>query len=173
MTTLSDIDKKTQQYADARDRLSEIVAGLNEGIEALKRAHMAEIKRALAKVAEHHDGLKALIEDAPELFVKPRSITVHGTKVGYQKGKGGIEFGNAEQVVRLIRKHLPEQAETLIKTTEAPVKAGLTQLSVTDLKRIGCTVVDADDEVIIKPADSEVDKLVNRLIAEATEEVPQ
>lgn len=173
MSDLKTIEKHTEQFAAARDKVTELVQALNDGIEALKKDKLPEIKRAIAKVAERHDALKAVIEEAPELFVKPRTVTFHGVKVGYQKGKGGIEFDNAAQVVRLIRKHLPDAADTLIKTSEAPVKGALAQLSVPELKKIGCTVIDSGDEVVIKPVDSEVDKLVNRLIADATDEAQQ
>ena len=38
-----------------------------------------------------------------------------------------------------------------------------------ELKKVGCTVVDAGDAVVIKPTDSEVDKLVDTLLKGATE----
>ena len=36
-----------------------------------------------------------------------------------------------------------------------------------ELKRIGVTVEETGDQIVIKPTDSEVDKLVNALLADA------
>ena len=37
-------------------------------------------------------------------------------------------------------------------------------MSVSDLKKIGVTVIETGDEVFIKPTDSEIDKLINALL---------
>lgn len=169
MTKLTDIEPSTKAFADARARVAEIVAELNAGIDALKRDHMPDLKRAIARAAERHDQLKQIIEANPALFQRPRTVVYHGVKVGYQKGKGGIAFDDAAQVVRLVKKHFPEQADVLIVTTERPNKDAISQLSAADLKRIACSVVDAGDMVVIKPADSEVDKLVDTLLKGATD----
>ncbi|AQW30515.1 host-nuclease inhibitor Gam family protein [Ralstonia syzygii subsp. celebesensis] len=168
-TTLASIETSAKTYAEARASLAEIVAAMNDGIEALKREHLPALKRAVTRAAARHDELKALIDDAPDLFVKPRTIIFHGVKLGYQKGKGGIAFDDATQVVKLIRRHLPEQADVLIAVKEAPAKDALAQLSAADLKRIGCTVIETGDAVVIKPTDSEVDKMVDALLKDATE----
>lgn len=169
MTQLTDIEPTAKAYADARAKVVEIVTELNAGIDALKRDHMPALKRAITKAAEKHDQLKQIIEANPNLFVKPRTVIYHGVKIGMAKGKGGISFDDADQVVRLIKKHYPEQADVLILTTEKPSKEALGNLSVAELKKIGCNSVDAGDAVVIKPTDSEVDKLVDALLKGATE----
>lgn len=169
MTKLTDIEPNAKAYAEARSKVVEIVTQLNDAIEALKRDHMPALKRAITKAAEKHDQLKQIIEANPTLFVKPRTVIYHGVKLGMQKGKGGISFDDADQVVRLIKRHFPEQADVLVVTTEKPAKDALAQLTVADLKKVGCTVVDAGDAVVIKPTDSEVDKLVDALMKGATE----
>jgi hypothetical protein len=166
---LTDIEPAARAYADARGKVSEIVTDLNDGIAALKRDSMPGLKRAIARAADKHDQLLRIIQANPGLFVKPRTVIYHGIKLGYAKGKGGIAFDDPAQVIKLIRKHLPEAADTLIKTTEAPVKDALALLTVAELKKLGCHVVDASDAVLIKPADSAVDKLVDTLLKGATE----
>jgi hypothetical protein len=170
MTLLTDIEKRAKAFADARADVAETVTTLNSGIEALKREYLPVLKRGIARAAEKFDNLRGLIDANPQLFIKPRTVVFHGVKVGYGKGKGGIKFDDAEQVVKLIKKHLPEQADVLIITKESPAKDALSQLSATDLKKIGCTVVNTGDQVVIKPTDSEVDKLVDTLLKGATEE---
>ena len=74
------------------------------------------------------------------------------------------EWEDDSQVVKLIQKHFPEQFDVLVKTIEKPIKDSLANLSVADLKRIGVTVTDSGDCVVIKSMDSEIDKLVDALL---------
>lgn len=171
MTTLIDIEKSARKYADARDHLAGIVAALNDSIEALKRDHMKRLKKAVADAADHHDALKTLIEQAPELFVRPRTVVLHGIKLGYQKGKGKIEWDDPDQVVRLIKKYFPEQADVLIATSEKPAREALNGLTAAELKKLGISISEGGDAVFIKPADSAVDKMVDALLKDATAEV--
>lgn len=171
MASLADIERSAKKYAEAREHLAGIVAAMNEGIEAIKRDNMKRLKKAVNEAAEHHDALKSLIETAPECFVKPRSVVFHGIKLGFAKGKGKIEWDDADQVIRLIKKHFPEQADILIATSEKPAKEALAQLTAAELKKLGISVTDGGDAVFIKPADSAVDKMVDALLKDATAEV--
>ncbi len=171
MATMNDIDRKTKQYADARTVLVERVGSLHLGIEALKREHMRGIKGAVASARAAESELRELIEESPQLFAKPRSIVLHGIKVGYRKATGKIEIDDEEMVVKLIRKHYPEQFDTLVKTTERPVKKALEQLSAAELKKLGIVVNETGDVVLIKDTTSDVDKLVTALLKEEAEEV--
>jgi len=167
------IEGLTKQYADARAVLSERVARLEAALEHSKRQALPGIKFGLAKAAEAESLLRAAIEAAPELFERPRTLILHGVKVGICKAKGKIEWDDADQVVRLIRRHMPGQAEVLICTTERPSKPALAQLSVVELKRLGVRVIETGDEVMVQPTDSEVDKLVSALLKEALDAVPE
>lgn len=169
MTTLQDIEARAKRYADHRANLASQVGDLNDALAAIKRKHLPAIKRTLARVAEEQDALKALIDDAPQLFVKPRTRVLHGVKLGFAKGKGSIQFDDAERVCALIVKHLPDQADVLFTVRRKPVVAAIAQLAAADIKRIGCRVIDSGDQVVIKPVDSDVDKLVDALLDKATE----
>jgi hypothetical protein len=170
MTSLNDITSLTRLYADAREDLAGQLTKLNEKIEALKREHLPEIKRLVARTAEREDVLKHAIEGAPHLFEEPRTIIAHGIRVGLRKGAGSVEWDDAAKVVELIKKHFPAQKDLLIKTTEKPKKKALLELSVADLKKIGCTAEETGDVVVIKPTDSQVEKLVTALLKDATED---
>lgn len=170
MSALDNISKRAEVYASARSLLSDKVTALNDGIAALRKDYIPGIKRAVAKAAEAEAALHALIEAHPDCFTKPKTQVFSGVKVGFQKGKGTISFEDADAVVARIKKHLPDQADVLIKSKETPVKDALAQLSATDLKKIGVTVSEAGDQVVIKPVDSEVDKMVDALLKNATEE---
>ncbi len=164
MATLSEIEKITKDYADARKVLSERVQSLESEITALKKMHLPRIKKAIEIAAKKQAELRCAIEESPELFKKPRMIIFHGIKIGYQKSKGEIKWEDTEQVVKLIKKHFPDGYETYIKITETPIKSALAQLSVHELKKLGVTVIETGDEVVIKTTDTEIDKLVNALL---------
>lgn len=167
MATLTDIENHARLYAAHREKLSTVVADLNTALEALKRQRLPAIRRALDHAAQTEGELRELIAAAPHLFVKPRTVIFHGVKIGYAKGKGAIEWGDPEQVIRLIRRHLPDQAEALIVTRETPAKAALANLSVADLKRIGCAVTESGDEIVLRATDSALDKMVDALLKSA------
>jgi hypothetical protein len=108
--------------------------------------------------------LTNVLEANKALFDKPRTHIFNGIKVGYQKGKGTINWTDEEKVVELIKKHFPEMIDTMLKIETSPVKGALEQLSVSDLKSIGCTLDDTEDKIVIKPADANVDKLVEAFL---------
>lgn len=167
---LTQIESAALAYSKSREELGAIVATMQELIDATKRTYLKAIKSAVGKASARHATLKELIEANPGCFEKPKTQEFHGIKVGYRKGTGGIEFDDADQVVALIEKHLKDLADTLIKTTKKPIKKALENLDVSDLKRIGCTVEATGDEVVIKPVDGAVEKAVNALLKDATEE---
>ena len=168
-TAIELITKHAEVYAKVRAALSERVAALNDGLAALKKDCLPEIRRHVNRAAEAENVLRALIEEHPECFAKPKTRILSGVKLGFQKGKGGLEFEDADAVVTRIKKHFPDQADILIQTKEVPVKSALSQLAAADLKKLGVHVTQADDQVVIKPADSEVDKTVDALLKGATE----
>ena len=164
MATLGEIERLTKDYADWREQLSNAVRALEDEIGAVKRKYMPSIKKKVAAVTERQANLKAALEESAELFVKPRTLILYGIRVGFMKAKGKISWEDDDQVIRLIKKHFSEQADVLIKITEKPVKDALGQLSAAELKRIGITVSETGDVVVIKSTDSEIDKLVEALL---------
>jgi len=164
--TLADIEQLAKRFAAAHADLSTTVTELNDAVEAVKRVRLTAIKRGVEKAKQHRADLEALVDSARHLFVKPRTVIFHGIKVGLQKGKGGIAFEDPERVLALIKKHFPDQAEILIRTKETPDKEALETLPVADLKRIGCEVTEAGDQIVVKPTNSDVDKIVTALLKE-------
>ena len=62
-----------------------------------------------------------------------------------------------------------DDAIAYIRTTDAPDKKMLAELPVNELKKLGCTVADTGDVVVIKPTDSEIEKAVAALLKDAVE----
>lgn len=167
---LDPIEQAAKALRAARDTLTDRATTLHDELEAAKRRSIVGLRNSVAKVAEAQSKLIAAIDDAPHLFAKPKSIVLHGLRLGYRKGTGSIDWDDDEQVVKLVRKHFPEQFDVLVKTTEKPVKTAISGLSVAELKKIGVTVEDTGDVSFAKDATAEVDKLVKALLKGAEEE---
>lgn len=167
----TDIEPAAKKFADAHQELSDLVTEANYKIEAIKRAALPNIKRAVSKAANAHGDLKALIEQHSALFDSPRTVVLHGIKLGLQKGKGGIEMDDVDATIVRIQKLYGDQANAYLSYEVSVNKKALAQLPVADLKKLGCTVRDTGDEVVIKPVDGDVDKIVRALMKDATEEV--
>jgi hypothetical protein len=173
MFSLGTIEKMAKDFADGREDLSGRVRTLEEEIQAVKKRHLAGIKRSVARVAEKQHVLKTALESSRNLFVKPKTMILHGIKVGFMKAKGKITWADDDQVVKLIKKHLPDQADILIKTTEKPIRDTLQGLTAAELKRIGVTVDETGDVVVIKSTDSEIDKFVEALLKDEETEIEE
>lgn len=166
---LAGIEPLTKEFSTARDELVDAVEALNDIINEAQRRALPRLKKLVAEVAQKELALKAAIEAAPELFEKPRTVVMHGIQIGLRKGAGGITWDDDDKVVELIEKKLPEELhDVLINTVKTPIKKALGTLDVADLKKIGCEVESTGDVVVVKPTDSEVTKLVNRLVKSAT-----
>lgn len=168
--TFIEIEQLTKSFSDARQQLTDRVSALEEELQTIKRRRLPGIKSAVNSVMEKQADLKAAIEDSRGLFIKPRTIIISGIKIGYQKAKGKITWSDDDQVIKLIKKHLADQADVLIKTTEKPIKDALSNLPSADLKKIGCMVGETGDQVVIKSTDNEIDKFVDALMKEDAQE---
>lgn len=163
--TMENIEKAAKLYSEKRAVLHESVTALEADIAALKRARLPAIRRQVAAASSAESILRVAIAESPEVFQKPKTRVLHGIKVGFAKAKGKITFADAETVVKLIRKHFPGQADNLIQTKETPFKPGLNQMTAAELKKIGVTVKETTDEVVVSSTDSETDKLISALLA--------
>ena len=111
--------------------------------------------------------LHASVEASADLFQKPKSRLLHGIRLGFAKAKGKLVIDDEATVVRLIRRHLPNRFADLVKVTEKPLKDPLSRLTGDELKKLGVRVESDTDEAFVKPADSEIDKLVDALLDSA------
>lgn len=172
MSSLEKIETATKHYSDQRELLIMQVTELHDAIEELKRQRMPAIKTLAAQAANARNQLELLIGDNRSLFVKPRSVIYSGIKVGLQKGKGQLNYEDESTVIKLIRKQLPpEQHDLLIKNIERIIKKALAVLDAASLKKIGVTISNTGDLVLIKPVDSDVDKIVNAMLQESAGDV--
>ncbi|MGO1000866.1 host-nuclease inhibitor Gam family protein [Lysobacter sp. CA196] len=167
MTNMTQIEETARRYAAMRDDLGAAINTMNIAFEAIKTEHLDRVRAALRDFNTAEDELHALLLRASELFAKPRTRVFHGVKVGFQKGKGGLAIKDETRTVALIRKHLHDQADALIRVTEKPVKDALQQLEAVTLKKIGVEIVSATDDVVIRATDTDLDKYIKALRGDA------
>src|SRR5262245_10831282 len=166
---LDGIESLCAQFDEQADKLQTLIDALEADLEAVKQKHLAGLKRQAAVVARRESELVNAIEASPSLFVKPRTITLHGIKVGFTRTDGKIVFDDPETVVKLIKKLHKDDAGTYIRTTEEPNKDALWTLPTVELARIGCRIEGAGDLVVCKRVAGDVEKLIKRLIEKMVE----
>lgn len=174
MTTQLDIiTKKVELLAHARAQLGTALGALDADTERLRSKAMPLLQRLMDDAAAAMQDVQQSIDTNRACFKARKTVTAHGIKFGLQKGKGKIKIVNAKRTLELIKKHLPQKADVLIDTKETPAKAAISQLAVDDLKRIGCEVTAAGDQVVVKPADDNVDTLIRALVSAKLEEAAE
>jgi hypothetical protein len=165
MKPLLEIESLSKTVSQARGKLTFLVTALQDDIARCKTAKLPGIKEALAAAVNAQNVLRSAVAESPGLFEKPRTFIFHGIKVGFAKQKGKLTWDDDAKVIALIREHLSEdQAEALIRVTEAPIRDALSELDGKLLKRLGVTVEADGDKAVVKPIDGEIDKLVNALM---------
>lgn len=166
---MTEIQECAQKYARAREVLHDRATQLKKDTEQLTARRMPGILDAAKMVGVLRQQLAKLIENASLYFTEPRTIKFHGVTCGLRKGAGKVDWDDEDEVVvARIRKHLPDKAASLIATVEVPSKEALLKanLSTADLKRIGVTITGTGDQVVIKQAKSDTDKLVKQLLGD-------
>lgn len=163
------IDASARSYARERAVLAQGVANFHAALEELRRKHLPGIRSAVARCADRQAVLQAQIEARPDLFVKPRTMTLYGIKLGFIKGKGKLIIDNAEKLIERIRAQFSKaKAESLIEVTQTPIKPALARLEAGELRKLGVSLVETGDAVFIKAVDTEVDKFVAQLLDEGS-----
>ncbi|TCS38493.1 hypothetical protein EDC30_102232 [Paucimonas lemoignei] len=173
MENLKEIERAALAYSIARNALSEQVNALHGEIEQIKRSKLGALRRAVERAAERQTELHDLVSHNRALFDKPKTRILHGVKVGYMKQPGVIEIADEAATLERLKKMFesdPATLQLLIKVTEKPIKDALAELSGDKLRKLGVRITDDSDKVVIKPADSEVDKVVDALLKGVVEE---
>ena len=170
LAQLDKLEDLTREYANQRRQLATSVLELQEKINVIIAQRTVAIKAGVAKTAEAHDRLKRELDKSPELFVKPRTITIEGIKIGYSQVKAKIDIPNEALTLRKIREKLPKaQAALLIRITEQVDHNACIDFTQADLDRLNIDHIPATDKVVIKPVDTEADKVLKRLLKEIEE----
>lgn len=162
--TMELIESQAKAFASARAELAERLNTLREEQEGAKRRLLQGIKNSLERVQNAYAELHDSVEASQALFEQPKTRVLHGVRVGFMKQRGKLEIADREGVIERIRKLLGDEAVGYIKVTETPVMTALANLPAKDLRRIGITLTDDIDAVVIKAADGDLDKLIDALV---------
>ena len=165
MADLKKIERLAAKYANKREQLAGVVRGVDAAMAAVMRKHGPVLERRVQAEAAARAELLAALRDSQDIFRRPKTRKLHGIRVGFAKGKGKILIADPNATVKLIRKHLPALFTTLVKVDATPIKSAINGLTAEQLRKIGCTVTETDDEPVIAPTDSDLEKHIKGLLA--------
>jgi len=165
------IDTLAASYSNVRKLVATRLTHLQEEQRISHKRLIGGIKSAVAEAKDIQAKLTAAIDERRDLFVQPRTWTLHGIKLGLRKGSGKMKWPKVEALLALIKKNFsPATCEGLIKQVEQPNKDALKELPALVLKKLGVEIEGTGDCVFVKPTDGEVDKLVEHLLGEGSME---
>lgn len=166
--TLSEIGDLAKAYAAARDSLAAITDEVRDVQRREVRKRLRGIRARVAEVSAARDALVAGIDGNRQLFDKPRTRAMHGVKFGLRKQPGRIE-GDAEAAIARIDKRMPDRAKDLVATKRTLVKAALENLATRELAKLGLTIADTGDAIVVQVAGDDLDKLVDAMLEDVAD----
>jgi len=173
-TTLTEIRTAAKRLAETHresiTRASALEKAIAEAITPIYEIHLVGIDAAADEEAAARADLQQLIDAAPQLFTRPRSVTVDGVKCGYRKKEDELDWDDEANVIARIRAlpQLSEFAPVLIRTEETLVAGALAELDAISKRRIGIRLIHGVDQSFITFTDSDVEKMVKAILADAT-----
>ncbi len=170
MSTLERIGNLCRDYADAREALEETAEAIRDEQRAAVRRRLRGLKARVAAASAARDALRQALAVAPHLFERPRTRAIEGIKVGYRKMPGRIEYADEAKVIARIRARWPAREAELVRVKESLDRGALKRLDGRELATIGASIIEVDDEIVIAAAADDLDKLVDTLLEDGTEE---
>lgn len=169
--TLDDIRIAADRLAVAHAATTARAALCQDEIKAaltpIYNAHRPGLDAAADEEAAAHRALMSLLEAAPHLFVKPRSVSINGVRAGYRKAEDSLDWGDDDTLAKRIRALFPEQADVLIRTQETIVVDALAQLEAKALRQLGVVMISGADNPFITIGSADVEKLAQALLSDA------
>ena len=171
--TLTEIRTAAKRLAEAHrasiTRASTLETAIAAAITPIYQKHLAGIDAAAEEEAAARAELQAMIDVSPQLFSKPRSLSVDGVKCGYRKQEDSLDWDDEANVITRIRAlpELVDLAPVLVRTEEALVITALAELDARTKTRIGIRLIPGIDQPFISFGDSDVEKMVKAILADA------
>lgn len=172
--TITEIRAAAQRLADAHresvGRATALESAINKAITPIYATHRIGLDTAAEEEAAAKADLQAMVDSAPQLFSKPRSITQDGVKTGYRKSEDVLDWDDDATVIARIRAlpDLAELAPVLIRTEETLNVAALAELDGNARRKVGIRLIHGIDLSFITFSDSDVEKMVKAILADAT-----
>ena len=167
---LGTIAELCRVYAAALDAMEDLAEQIRDERRAAVKRRLRRLKTCIAGAAAAKTELRAAITANPGLFDKPRTRAFEGIKVGWRKLPGRFEFADEARVIARVRERLADREAAIIRVKHSLDKAALKRLDGRELKAIGVSLVESDDEVVISEASSDLNALIDALLDDAVEE---
>lgn len=171
--TLTEIREAAARLAVAHQAAIVATASLQTEVSAaiapLFKKHKSSIDAAAEEEAAASKALQALLDGSPQLFQRPRSISVDGVRAGYRKADDMLDWDDEANVITRIRAldELKPLAMVLVRTVESLNIAALGELTAAQRRAIGVRRIDGVDQSFISFGDTDVDRLTKALLADA------
>lgn len=162
------IQESCEQLANDRREMAVLIHGMERSIARVTAEYMPDIRFTADVLVARRASLEMQIDANRPLFDKPRTRIFSDIKVGLHKQKGETVFEDPARTIELIEKHFPDRLDELAPATRALSKKALSNLTAAELKKIGVEITADTDAVLIKPQDSDVEKAVSALLADAS-----
>lgn len=170
--TLEQIRDAAQALANRRNDTLGCSALLNAEIKAAIAPVMDRYKLTLddraAAEAEALRILDELLAANPQLFQKPRSLTVDGVRCGYKKEADGFDWSDDNDVIARIKAIRPDLAALLIRTQESLVIDAIGGLSQDELRMLGIRAIAGADRRFITLGDNNIERLAKTILTDAS-----
>jgi hypothetical protein len=161
------IQDSCEAFAGERRLLAGVLTKYNNEIAAIRATWLPNIQLRANAAAHARIDLVTLIDTNRALFKSPKTRTFSDIKVGLRKQPGRIVIADPDATINLIKKHCPDQLDTLAPVTRALSKEALEKLPADLLKKISVQVTADQETVIVQAQDSDIEKAVASLIQEA------
>ncbi len=162
------VEDNCRFYADARAELRAVMTAMQAEVREVGERFRDRMQAALDQAVNARALLESTVKREAALFGEPRTRQFHGVKVGFRKLPGKIVFDDEARVIARVRDQLPELEPALIQVEESVRKNAVIGLDAKQLAAIGVSLVDAGDELVLKAADTDLDKLIKALSADDT-----
>jgi phage host-nuclease inhibitor protein Gam len=161
------LERQAGDLAGAYANLTELVAQCEQAKAEVERQFIADIRRLSAVVSRRRDNLLAEVAARQEDFASPKSVTLHGWKLGWRKQPGTLFVDDEPTVIEKLRRLLKAAAAPLIRVKESLDKAALREQPADVLAKCGVTLCADTDEPFVSRVGGDVEKLVEDILKRA------
>jgi hypothetical protein len=161
--TMAEIEAAAYQHRVRLDAASALVADVASEMAAVRVRYHDAITEHAALLAESHAAVVRLVDGGRHLFRKPKSVVVHGLKIGLRQVGGAWDWPTPADLVRLVRERLaPSRAAALIQVTEA---VQISTLTPADRVRLGVERGQARDVPLVGEVERDTARALLALLA--------
>lgn len=161
---IEQIMEMARTFARARGRVVARCGFIQRAINRLKKDNLPALAHLCQGEAQIHGELHDAIDNNRQLFEKPRTIVVDDIRIGLRKQKGKLQWDDDEKLIERIKSQFVAP-EALIRVKETPNTEGLAMLSGQELKKLGVTISEDSDVVVIAAVkDTEIEKVAQQFL---------